>query len=299
MNFLKKKRVLLPSFIFLMLIAAYAQKISKEKGTITGYINSTVMNETSGMAASGIHNGIYYIHNDSGDTGRFFAITPEGKCKTTYYFKGEASEPLGVRDCEDIAVGPGPVKDKSYIYLGDIGDNRAERKYLVIYRFEEPALGPDSVQHVTATPLYLKYPDGAKDAEALMVDPAERLLYIVSKRKNSVNVYTAPLTYKAGDTVTLTWRSKIHFGGIPPFKWITAGDISKDGGQILLKNYKHVYYWKRPEGTHVWDVMKQKYTKLYYKAEKQGEAIAFSADGKSYYTASEGINEPIYHYNLY
>ncbi|MES2278792.1 MAG: hypothetical protein V4592_22365 [Bacteroidota bacterium] len=298
MVFLKRKRILLPGFIFLMLIAAYAQKIRREKETITGYIQDAVMDEASGIAASTTHPGIYYIHNDSGDTSRFFAITPEGKLKTTYYYKGDPTEPLGARDCEDIAVGPGPDKGKSYIYLGDIGDNRAERKYLTVYRFEEqPAIGPDSVKHVDATPLYIKYPDGAKDAETLMVDPVEQLLYIVSKRKNSVIVYTTPLAYKAGDTITLTKRSTVHLGGIPPFKWVTAGDISKDGSQILLRNYNAVYYWKRPEGMPVWQVMTQKPTKLYYKKEKQGEAIGFTPDGKGYYTASEGIGEPIYYYH--
>jgi hypothetical protein len=42
-----------------------------------------------------------------------------------------------VRDCEDIAVGPGPVKGKSYVYDGDIGDNDSKRKYITVYRIEE------------------------------------------------------------------------------------------------------------------------------------------------------------------
>jgi hypothetical protein len=299
MNFFKRKRILLPAFIILTLIAAYAQKIRKEKETVTGYIQGTMMDETSGMAASSINKDIYYIHNDSGDTSRFFAITPEGHLKATYTFKGETTERLGVRDCEDIAVGPGPDTSKSYVYLGDIGDNRAERKYLTVYRFEEPAIGgPDSVKHIDGTPLYIKYPDGEKDAETLMVDPVERLLYIVSKRKNSVSIYTTPLNYRANDTVTLTKRSTIHLGGIPPFKWVTGGDVSKDGSQILLRNYNHVFYWKRSEGVPVWQAMTQKPVKLYYKKEKQGEAVAFDADGKGYYTASEGVGEPIYYYHL-
>jgi hypothetical protein len=299
MILLKRKRVLVPLIIILMLIASFAQKLAKDKETITGHVQGKEMAETSGIAASQIHDGIYYIHNDSGDTSRFFAITPQGTLKGTFYFKGEAAEPLGVRDVEDIAVGPGPVKGKSYVYLGDIGDNGAVRKYLTIYRFEEPPIsGADSVKHLTAAPLFVKYPDGAKDAETLMVDPMEELIYIVSKRRNSVFVYTTPLNYKPNDTVTLTKRSTLHFGGIPPFKWITAGDISKDGSQILLRNYTNVYYWKRTANMPVWEVMTQKPIKLYYKKEKQGEAIGFAPDGKGYYTTSEGIGEPIYYYKL-
>lgn len=296
MNLLKRKRILVPVAIVLMLLAGYAQKIVKDKGVITGNLQNKELDEISGIAASAIHPGIYYVHNDSGDTSRFFAITPTGQLKATYYFKGISSH-LGVTDCEDIAAGPGPVKGKSYIYLGDIGDNNAVRKFLTVYRFEEPGLtGKDSIHTLPATILYLKYPDGPKDAETLMIDPVEQLLYIVSKRKASVNVYTTPLNYTANDTVTLVKRAKLHFGGIPPFKWITAGDISKDGSQILLKNYHHVYYWKRAPNEPVWQAMTRKAIKLYYNNEKQGEAIGFTPDGKGYYTTSEGVNAPIYYY---
>lgn len=297
MNLLKRKRVLVPLTIISMLIAAYAQNAIKDKGTITGYLQPKELDEISGIVASVIHPGIYYVHNDSGDTSRFFAITPEGKLKATYYFKG-MDKPLGVTDCEDISMGPGPVKGKSYIYLGDIGDNNAVRTHLTIYRFEEPENMADSVSTLPATVLYLKYPDGPKDAETLMTDPIDELLYVVSKRGATVNVYTTPLNYKDNDTVTLEKRATLRFGGLLPFKWITAGDISKNGDQVLLKNYHNVYYWKRAPGEHIWTTMTRKPANLYYKNEKQGEAIGFSADDKGYYTTSEGQHAPIYYYHL-
>lgn len=285
--------------IVLMLIAGYAQKIVKDKGTVTGHLQAKEMDEISGIAASAVNPGIYYVHNDSGDTSRFFAITPDGKLKATYYFKAEAHIHLGVTDCEDIAVGPGPDPGKNYIYLGDIGDNTASRKYLTIYRLEEPVLnGHDSTSTLQATALYLKYPDGPKDAETLMIDPTDQLLYIVSKRKSSVTVYTTPINYKANDTVMLDKRTRLHFGGLPPFKWITAGDISKDGSQVLLKNYHNVYYWKRTPGEPVWKTMTHKPLKPYYDNEKQGEAIGFTPDGTGYYTTSEGLNAPVYYYHV-
>src|SRR5882757_7259053 len=63
------------------------------------------LNETSGIAASVANAGLYYVHNDSGDTSRFFAIDTNGKMKGVFYFNGDHSQPgLGVQDCEDIAV---------------------------------------------------------------------------------------------------------------------------------------------------------------------------------------------------
>ncbi|MGZ4000098.1 MAG: hypothetical protein ACXVIY_05695, partial [Mucilaginibacter sp.] len=78
----KKIKIILPVIIVLF-FAAYAEhKYFQKKEDITGHLQSKEMDEISGIAASGIHDGVYYVHNDSGDTSRFFAITPDGKIKS-------------------------------------------------------------------------------------------------------------------------------------------------------------------------------------------------------------------------
>lgn len=290
---------ILIALVIALFLGAYGRHRHLNRETdITGKLSSKQMDEISGIAASGIKPDVYYVHNDSGDTSRFFAITPEGELLSTVYFKGDPAERLGVRDCEDIAVGPGPVRGKSYIYLGDIGDNNSSRRGgITIYRtLENPAWLKQKRSRASMDPLHLKYPDGPRDAETLMVDPVEKLIYIVSKRQDSVTVYTAPLNFKANDTVTLTKRCKLFFKGIKPLKWITAGDISKDGSKILLKNYESVYYWKRNGDEPVWKTMQSKPDEPFYISERQGEAIGFTPDGTGYYTTSEGVFSPIYYY---
>jgi hypothetical protein len=294
----KKIKILLPVVIILFFAAYADHKYQQKKEDITGRLQNKQMDEISGIAASSFGNDIWYVHNDSGDTSRVFAITPKGDIKRVIYFKGDPKERLGVRDCEDIAVGIGPVKGKSYIYMGDIGDNGAERKYITVYRIEEQKSWKDSIIHAEAVPIHFKYPDGPRDAETLMIDPIENLIYIVSKRSDSVNVYTSPLNFKANDTLTLTRKCKLYFEGFRPFKWITAGDISRDGQQVLLKSYEKVYYWKRNNNEPIWKTMMKKPKELPYKFEKQGEAIGFTLDGKGYYTTSEGVFQPIYYYTI-
>ena len=102
-------------------VALNAQAVGQRQ--ITGRLSSPILNEVSGVAVSQLHPGILYVHNDSGDSSRFFAINPEGKLITTYYFKAKLNGFAGVLDCEDIAVSAGPDKGQSYIYLADIGDN--------------------------------------------------------------------------------------------------------------------------------------------------------------------------------
>jgi hypothetical protein len=297
----KKLNIIIP-IVILLFVGAYARhKYDQREYDITGTLPTKQQDEISGIAASGINKDIYYIHNDSGDTSRFFAIKPDGKLIATIYFKGDPRESQGVHDCEDIAVGPGPVKGKSYVYDGDIGDNYAKRNYITVYRVEEKtAWATDTSQqtNAVAVPIHFRYPDGPKDAETLMIDPIEKLIYIISKRKDTVGVYTSPLIYKPNDTLVLTKRCKLYFSGIKPFKWITAGDISKDGQQILVKDYVKVYYWQRKNNEPIWKTLLRQPRILPYKMEKQGEAIGFTPDGKGYYTTSEGVYSPIYYYKL-
>jgi len=151
---------------------------------------------------------------------------------------------------------------------------------------------------VIAEPLHLKYPDGVRDAETLMTDPINKLLYIVSKREDTVHVYTTPLDFKANDTVTLQKQAQVFFEGTGEFKWITAGDISQDGQQVLLRSYSKVYYWKRNPGEAIWQTLLRSPAILPYTPEPQGEAIGFTADGKGYYTTSEGLHPYLYYYKL-
>ena len=295
----KKIALLIPIVIALFLGAHARHKIVARRIDTVGRLKRKDMDEISGIAASGINPNIYYVHNDSGDTSRFFAILPTGDVKSTVYFKGDPNQKQGVVDCEDIAVGPGPLKGKSYVYLGDIGDNKAVRKYLTVYRMEEKkAWATDSLSSAEAAPINLKYPDGPKDAETLMIDPIERLMYVVSKRQDTVTVYTTPLSYKTNDTLTLTKRCKIFFPGFRLFKWITAGDISKDGQQVLIKSYSKVYYWKRDNNEPIWKTIQKPPRILPYSEERQGEAIGFTPDGKGYYTTSEGVYSPIFYYKV-
>jgi hypothetical protein len=295
----KRLNIILPVVIVLFFSAYVWHKYVQKEYDITGTLQGRQLDEISGIAASSINKDIYYIHNDSGDTSRFFAIKPDGEVVSTIYFNGDPTDPQGVTDCEDIAVGPGPTPGKSYVYVGDIGDNYSRRNYLTIYRIEEnKAWTTKSVCNEKAVALHLRYTDGPKDAETLMIDPIQRLIYIISKRRDTVGVYTTPLIYKPEDTLFLTRRCKLFFSGIKPFKWITAGDISKDGQQILVKSYVNVYYWKRENNEPVWQTLQRKPKELPYKMERQGEAIGFTPDGKGYYTTSEGVYQPIYYYFL-
>jgi len=286
--------------ILFIAVSFFAVQINAQEdgGLMTGKYVNTILREVSGMAASRIHPNTFYVHNDSGDTSRFFAVNEKGELKGTYYFEGDEVSFLGVNDCEDITIGSGPDKGKEYIYLADIGDNAARRSEIRIFRMEEPDADSGVEKTVSSQMFTLTYPNGAQDAETIMIDPIERLLYIVSKRQDSVIVYTAPLNLNDKKTYTLHEGCKLYFEGKKKDKWIVSGSISRDGKQVMLKSMKKVYYWQRQGGESIYKTMQRTPLELSYTQHGQEEAICFSPDGKSYFITGEGEHAGIYQYDI-
>lgn len=260
-----------------------AQTASPE---ILGHLATDKIREASGIASSLPLKGFYWTHNDSGNKPEVYLLNNKGVLISTITLDGVSN-----RDWEDIAEGIGPVKGKSYVYVGDIGDNAGIRKHIRIYRFPEPEKIPGEHETVTPDVLTLKFPNGPRDAESLMIDPISKQIYILSKREKEVSLYkTKQLFFKDGDKVVLEKLIKL------PYTWVTSGDISKDGHHIVIKTLTTIYYWHRNSNESVEDAMAKPAKELPYVVEKQGEGITITPNNDGYVTISEGKNAPIYFY---
>lgn len=249
--------------------------------------NSQLINEASGIVASHVHPHLLYTHNDSGSGAEIYMLDTLGD------FLGKITlVDAKNRDWEDISMGPGENPDLSYVYVGDIGDNNAKRDKIQVYRFPEPQLLEEEIL-IKPEKFTLVYPDGARDAETMMVDPVNGDLLILSKRDTSNVLYRATADQLGKGEVLLEKVMKL------PITMAVGGDISSDGKQIAIKNYWVVYYWERFEGESIPDALARKPTQLPYKPEPQGEAIGFSYKGDSYFTLSENrfrIEPVLYQY---
>ncbi|MBD3276011.1 MAG: hypothetical protein GF372_11910, partial [Candidatus Marinimicrobia bacterium] len=207
-------------------------------------VENNAISEASGIAASAKNSGILWVHNDGGNPPNIFAMDSEGGHVATFRLEG-----VNNRDWEDMALGPGPQNNQSYLYIGDIGDNNGAYGQIYVHRIPEPSVNAgDAPYQRTITDfetITLQYPDGARDAETLMIDPATNDLIIVTKRERNVRIYKAPFPQSTDEIETLD-----HVGTLA-LSSITAGDISPSGSGILLKDYQDIYYWPRSQGVSI------------------------------------------------
>jgi hypothetical protein len=262
-------------------------------GVAVGTIQNTQINEASGIAASRRNSNVLWVHNDSGDTARVFAVNRQGINLGAYHLNG-----ITATDCEDIAIGPGPDPDRSYLYLGDIGDNNAVRgpsaTPIKIYRVPEPVVSstqsPVDVNLDEVETFTLQYSDGARDAETLMVDPWNGDIYVVSKRESRSRLYRATSPLSASTPVTLQFLTQLPWG------WATAGDISPDGREILVRGYFNASLWSRPTGGTILDAFLASSASVPLGSDPQGEAICFDPAGLGSYALTEGVQQPLYYF---
>ena len=291
----RRHNAILTALLVFPLLSCTVQAQPPEFGSRVdrGLVENDEINEASGIAASRRNPGVLWTHNDSGDSTRIFAVGRNGEDLGDFFLSGTSA-----RDWEDIAVGPGPEANISYIYVGEIGDNNAQYPTKRIYRVAEPEVDqnaePSAHTLEDVETITFAYPDGPRDAEALMVDPVTRDIYIVSKREESVRVYRAAYPQSTTETITLE-----HVTTLEGLTFITAGDISSDGGNILLKDYQTVFYWERKGGESIAEAFARTPFNPPYTLEPQGEGIAWDADESGYFTLSEepqGIEAHLYFY---
>lgn len=259
-----------------------------------GSITNENIDEASGLMMSRKQQGVLWVHNDSGDSARFFAIDAAGQSLGNFHI-----ENVDALDWEDMAIGPGPSPEQDYLYFADIGDNPGNRPFISVVRVPEPSLPASRefvARSVTGAEVFeLEYPDGAQNAEAFMVDPSTGDWVVLTKALLSTKIYTISAPSAAASRATLSYQ-----GEVPSLSWglLTAADISVDGSQILLRSYASVYLYPRPQGTPLAEALAQTPCELPKPSERQGETIAWSPDSKSYFTLSEGRGQTLFRFDL-
>ncbi len=219
--------------------------------------------ESSGLVVAGTRTGELVITtNDSGDSGRVFAVDPA--TGSTVGVTSWTSEPVDVE-----ALAPA---GQGHVWVGDIGDNRRARQSVEVLRV------PVGRGQVTASPetYELVYPDGAHDAEALLSHPVTGQLFVVTKGIFAGAVYAAPLRLRADHPHRMT-----QVGEAPGL--VTDATFLPGGGGVVVRTYSQAHLVAFPSWQPVssWDLPQQ----------EQGEGIALA--GRDLLLSSEGVRSQV------
>ena len=210
--------------------------------------------ESSGLATD-TEAQRYWTVNDSGAAGIAYALDDRGETQGTLEFR---VEPV---DVEAVAFHEGRL------YVADIGDNRARRDSVTVYFFDDAA---PATKPVVYKAYDFSYPDGPHDAETLLVDGDGRL-FIVTKGVEG-GIYAAPTSPSRQGVNELE-----RVGDAPAF--VTDGTVLPDG-RFALRTYVSVEIVD-PDS---YEVVARAATP----AQKQGESITTTFDGKDLLVGSEG-----------
>jgi hypothetical protein len=243
---------------------------------VTGRVGDPSANELSGLVRSRSQPGLLWSHDDSGAGPVLFGLRADGSVVARPTVSGAQAV-----DWEDIAAGPA-ADGRPGLYIGDIGDNASRRPSVDVYRVAEPRA--EATATAPAARLRLRYPDGAHDAEALLVDPLRGDLVIVTKALGAARAYRASASLAAGSQTTL------RRGPAIALSLVTAGDVSADGRIVVLRGYDRLAVWARHGREPLTTTLRRApcVSPTSLASEGQGEAIALDRGGASFVTVAEG-----------
>lgn len=275
--------------LFLLLFApnlsVYAQTCQSYKaGVKVGNIEDDKLDESSGVVASRRNPGVWWSHNDSGGKPRIYAMDEKGKDLGHFDLPNATNI-----DWEDIAAGPCP-DGSPCLFIGDVGDNARARSNIVIYRVPEPQVDPNNPRNgdtAKADVFILNYPDGPHNCETLLVHPTTREVILVTKETNNTGV-----VYRiAGDATP----GRLNLAKVTTIKvqgTLTGGDISPLGDQVVLRTYAAAFLYKA--GKYGIPQDDQLIGMVTTPLVTQGEAIAYSLDGRHLFMTTENKPMPLY-----
>ena len=269
-----------------------------------GFNGNKGINESSGVGVCSFVENSIWTHNDSGNSSHLFLLKTNGKLLAKVKLNNAPNV-----DWESMCRFK--VEGKSYLMVGDVGDNLARRKDCQLYLIEEPDLSKELASEsekprkkpintsVDATRFDFTYPDGARNCEAIAVDVLAKQIWLIEKiyldkrGKTPPGIYVLPLNLEPVDKPLVARR----IGDFPPSN-VTGMDFSPDGQRLIIRNYLNAHLYSRVDETWTTVIKDTIPNVVVLPLQRQGEAVCFTDDSQSLILTSEKVRQPIWRVNL-
>jgi hypothetical protein len=270
---------------------------------ISGVMADARLSETSGLAASRARPGSFWVNNDSGHAPELHLMSAAGTRLASITVEGVRNV-----DWEDLAAFD--LEGKRYLLVADTGDNGGLRRTLELVVIEEPAVVTDGMRVTPAWTLRFRWPDGARDCEAVAVDAAAGEVLLVSKKRVPPELFRVALrpareglqtARRVGRLRGIAQPSAAELTQNPVYgryrSQVTAADLSPDGRTLAVLNYQAVYLYRRGSGAG-WSGALSNPRRLDFAWMPQAEAMGYSLDGRQLWVAGEQRPSPLIHFPL-
>lgn len=260
-----------------------------------------LVDESSGLAASRTMPGLLWTINDSGDAPMLYLTDETGAALGRWLV--DAAEN---RDWEDVAATTSDAGD-GLLVVADSGVHGEFGIANVLYVVAEPIVDRDSIPSERSTPtlpaaaLPFAYPDGQRDAEALLVHPLTGETLLVTKGADGAaeayrfpgGVLAAAVPGAATNTVQLERVGEVDVPGLGPLAFVTGGAVSPDARRLALIAYGGVWEWNLAEGETLAAALAKAPSRVPAPLLGQQEAVTYSAAGDRLFTTAEGSPAPL------
>jgi hypothetical protein len=186
------------------------------------------LEESSGVAVSRAHAGVYWTHADKGAP-YLWAVDASGARVGRVRLSGTT-----VVDWEDIELAA--CGDADCLYVADTGDNAEQRRTVHVHRLREPDPGTDTVAAFET--FEMRLPDGARDIEALFVLPGERLHLVTKGRNHAVSIYRYPGALGADSVVVLEEVQRLGEEARALPRQVTGASADATGERVAIRTYE-------------------------------------------------------------
>jgi hypothetical protein len=186
------------------------------------------VNETSGLI---LYDNDIWTHNDSGGKPEIYRISKENGKITQRVLIGNGHN----TDWEDIA------QDESFIYIGDFGNNRGNRRDLKIYKVKKSDISNAKKVNISAEEIKFSYADQSSfdagniahnyDCEALISYGDSLIIFTKNRGDGRTRMYKLP---KIPGEYSLNPVADFNADGL-----VTGAAFNEITGNLVLIGYKH------------------------------------------------------------
>jgi hypothetical protein len=265
---------------------------------LAGLLLAGELDEASGLAASQTHRNVLWLLEDGGNPAQLHAINKRGTRLASFNIEGVANT-----DWEDLAAFE--LDGKRYLLIADTGDNGGLRRTLLLHAIVEPKQLKDGETLRPVWSIAFRWPDGARDCEAVTVDAARRQILLISKKRQPPELFVLPL--RPHTNAVQTARRVGKLAGVPQAsaeeqrtdargarirRQVTAAALAPDGRTLAVLTYQNLLLY--PRRTETWAQALAHPPQVHgLPWLHQPEALSWAANGRGLYATGEFSPAPL------